>query len=478
MRIFEILAIVAVIFSAVNHIFVKRIKLGIASSAASVLFCIVNLIFEGYRSQMVPSYLLALVLLLITVINLLAKPYHVKKGLRITGISVLILSLIISAALPVLLPVVKLPAPEGPYSVGTVYMSFADKSRKGIFTGSDQYREIAVQVWYPAEDIQDKQKVTYFPDIKLAPYLAERLGIPNLFDQIALVKTHSYLDAGLSQKESKYPIVLFSGGYGGFAAQNTIQMEALASQGYVVFGISHPYEEFGTIFPGGKLVRFDTRQVNTFQNELLHIGDDYKGDLLSPDFEKYAVRNSPIAYNSVRIWSDDTRFIADEIEKLNSGEIISIFQNKLDISNMGVFGHSFGGATAGQVCLEDNRFKAFINMDGTPFGDVVDNIIKQPFMIMTGDADKNLIKAGYSEQQTNYLNVTINGAKHADFMDFTVLLPSFRHVGMLGSIGGSRQEKIMNDYVTAFFNKHLKEASEPLIDERLSQYAEATIEAK
>ncbi len=478
MRIFETLTIIAVIFSAVNLVFVKRMKLGLASSAASVLFCIVNLIFEGYRSQMVPAYLMVLVLLLISVLNALVRPYHVKKGVRIAGIFVLILSLIISIALPILLPVVKLPGPDGSYSVGTVYMSFTDKSRKGIFTDSDQYREIAVQIWYPADDIKDKQKVAFFPDRKLAAYLAERLGIPNLFDQITLVKTHSYLEAGLSQNEADYPVVLFSGGYGGFAAQNTIQMEALASHGYVVFGISHPYEDFAGIFPGGKLIRFDSRQMNAFQNELLHIGDNYKGDLLSPDFEKYAIRNSKIAYNSVHIWSDDTSFIADEIEKLNSGEIKSIFQNKLDTFRMGIFGHSFGGATAGQVCFEDSRFKAFINMDGTPFGDVVDNIVKQPFMIMTGDADKNLIKAGYSDQQTNYLNVTINGAKHADFMDFTVLLPSFRYVGMLGSIGGNRQEKIINDYVIAFFNKYLKGVSESLIDEKLSRYKEVTIETK
>lgn len=478
MRVFEVLLLISVIISVVNLFFIKCKKIRFILPTQLILFCALSIIFEGCRIQMYPAYLLVFILFSIDLINKFKGPFKVRRGIKIATIPVFILFTIIATAFPMLFPVAVLPDPDGIYSVGTMNMSFTDKSRKGIFTDSNQYREIAVQVWYPTDDIVGKEAVNFISNKECTTYMAERLELPNIFDHLALVKTHSYLNADLSVKESKYPIIFFSSGYGSFVGQNTIQMEALASQGYIVFSISHPYEDFVSIFPNGELIRFNSNQLSTFQNELSSVSMDYEGNKTSGDFEKFAIVNCKIAYDSVHIWSDDTIFVADQIEMLNAGENNSIFENKLDISNIGIFGHSFGGATAGQVCLEDSRFKAFINLDGTPFGDVVNSIIEQPFMIMNGDTDKNLIKAGYSVEQQNYMVVTINGASHSDFMDFTVLLPTFRYIGMLGDIGGTRQEDIMNDYVIAFFNKYLKGTKEALIDEGLNKYSEVMVEYK
>jgi pimeloyl-ACP methyl ester carboxylesterase len=143
---------------------------------------------------------------------------------------------------------------------------------------------------------------------------------------------------------------------------------------------------------------------------------------------------------------------------------------------MGVFGHSFGGATAGEVCLHDKRFKTFINMDGAPSGEAINNIIEQPFMVMTSGP---YIDAGYNKGQKNYLVVTIEGSEHFDYADFTILFPNFKYAGfLLGKIDGARQVEIVNDYVLSFFNKHLKGKKEPLIDERLNKYPEVAIRYK
>lgn len=478
MRPFEILIIITTIVSAVSLVFFKQKKLNFALPAASVLFCILSLIFEGYRIQMLPAYLLALALLLINVIKHVAGVSNIKKIFKVIGIFLLVLSLAVSVAFPALFPIARLQAPDGEYSVGTMNMSFTDKSRTGIFTSSDQYREIAVRIWYPTDDIKNKKVARFFDNKEMSEYLAQSMQMPNLFGQVALVKTHSYIDAGLSDRQNKYPVILFSGGYLGFAGQNTVLMESLASHGYIVFGVSHPYEDFVSEFPGGKLVRFDTRQVNDLQNELVSISKEYPGDTSGADFEKYQVQHAEISNKSIHIWSNDIKFIADQVEELDNGEIKSIFENKLDTSAMGLFGHSFGGATAGQACLEDSRFKGFINMDGAPFGDSVHTIIKQPFMIIKGDAHKNFIEAGYDPRQTNYIDVTINGAKHLDFTDFTVLLPSLKYLGALGSTGGDLQEKILKNYVISFFDKYLKGTNEPLLDEGLHKYSEVTVKLK
>lgn len=478
MRIFEILIIITAIASMINLFILKREKLNLVLSGISVLFIVLSVIFEGYRIHMVPAYLIVLILLIISVIknfNETAKP---KKLIRIPGIVLLILLLLISIAFPLIFPIVKLPAPEGKYSVGTTFMSFIDKSRKDMFSDKNAYRDIAVQIWYPADNTTGKETLNFFPEGKMSDYLAQSMSMPNIFNQVSLVKTHSYLNADLSDKVSKYPIILFSGGYLSFPGQNTVLMENLASQGYIVFSISHPYEYFATEYPNGKIVKFNSKQVNDLQNELVKLSKAYSGDTSGADFERYQATNAGISNQSIHIWSDDTKFVADEIERLDRGDIKSIFKNKLDTSEMGVFGHSFGGATAGQVCLGDSRFKAFVNLDGAPFGDSIKRTIKQPFMIINGDTHKELIEGGYSPEQKNYIDVTIKGAKHLDFTDFTLLLPAFKHLGILGNIDGNRQEKIIDDYVTSFFNVNLKGLNEPLINDGLNRYSGVTVEKR
>ena len=64
----------------------------------------------------------------------------------------------------------------------------------------------------------------------------------------------------------------------------------------------------------------------------------------------------------------DIQFAVDGMERMNSGERESIFAGRLDLSRLGIFGHSMVGAVAGQTCLVDSRFKAGINLDGFHWG--------------------------------------------------------------------------------------------------------------
>mgnify|MGYP001589252562 FL=1 len=478
MRIFEVLTIVFLVITIINLVFIKYKKLRITLPILAVVSCTLSLIFEGYRLQMVPAYFLSVVLLVVCIINTYSGISKVKKVFKIVGIIFLMMSLIISIVFPMLFPVINLPKPDGEYSVGTRIMAYTDKSRKGIFTNADTPRELAVQVWYPTNGVKGKKVQPYISDSKVSAYMCKSLGYPNLLNQFELIKTNSFLNTGIYNKKEKYPVIVFSHGYGGFSGQNTIQMEELASHGYVVFSISHTYEAFSSTFPQGKIVPLNDKQMKRVGDEYSNVSKQFKGDKTSNEFQKYMIKNSKVVEKSVHIWSDDTSFVVDEIEKLNNGEIKSIFKNKLDISNLGIFGHSFGGATAGQASLTDNRFKAFINMDGTAYGDTVNNKVKQPFMILTNGNIKNYIEQEYSKDQKNYLIVSINGTKHLDFTDQTVIVPSEKLISLLGTINGNRQEQIMNDYILSFFDKHLKGMKEPLIDQKLSKYPEVSVQSR
>ena len=55
----------------------------------------------------------------------------------------------------------------------------------------------------------------------------------------------------LAQCFDSWPVLVFSHGWDGMRYQNTVQMEALASNGYVVFAPEHAYGAVISVYPDG-----------------------------------------------------------------------------------------------------------------------------------------------------------------------------------------------------------------------------------
>ncbi len=73
------------------------------------------------------------------------------------------------------------------------------------------------------------------------------------------------------------------------------------------------------------------------------------------------------------------------LERLNASDASGKFTGRLDMTRVGVFGHSFGGAAAALFCHEDSRCKAGIDVDGAPHGSVIQAGINRPFMFLLSD---------------------------------------------------------------------------------------------
>jgi len=134
----------------------------------------------------------------------------------------------------------QLPNPTGPYNIGTEFLYFIDENRPDTYTSDlDDYREISLRVWYPAEPKANEIPMNYVN--KEAAELFVNLGFvnPSFLDEVASRPTHSYLKAKVANEEDSYPVILFSAS--GIIDANSLMAEDLASNGYVVFCIGHPH---------------------------------------------------------------------------------------------------------------------------------------------------------------------------------------------------------------------------------------------
>ncbi|QUI25179.1 isoform II [Vallitalea pronyensis] len=476
MRLFEICTLIFIGLSLMNFFLAKKERVTWQLPSVTLLFCLLSVVIEGYRMQMLPAYIFAGVVMGMYFLPAAKKAFNKSKKLKYTWMVVMVVLLIVSLLPPLCIPVFTMPKPTGSYAIGTTLLHFIDTSRLETLTDEpSDYRELSVQVWYPAETVDGQKPVKYYPNKELAGTLQHIIPMPFGHNYLTLIDTHSYQDAPISRQEDKYPVILFSHGYTGNTRQNTIQMEELASHGYIVFSIGHTYEAVSVEFPHNQIIPLSKKHTDLFYGELSSFMDK---EIIDKHGEAFGFRslldNGIISHERIDIWTNDTLFITNELEKLNRGDIKNMFQHKLDMDRLGIFGHSFGGATAGKTLVMDKRFKAGINMDGGQFGDIREHVISQPFMLMHTPFSSETLLVGYHPDQPMY-NVRIVGTQHYSFTDISIHSPIYKWMGILGDTNGYHMQTIMNDCILSFFNKHLKGEHAPLLENH-NPYEEVHIE--
>lgn len=409
-----------------------------------------HLFLEKYRWQMIPLYVLAAVFC-VTVLFIRANP---TRWLTIPALIVLIPA----AALPILLPIPNVARPDGPLKVGTMTFTLTDNSRREIYSSNPTIpRRFIIQVWYPASPRADDKAAPWMPNASVyAPAISDLLKLPHFFlNHLELVTTPALQDSPLAKSNTPYPVLVFSHGWKGFRAQNTVQMLDLASHGYVVIGMEHTYGAATTVFPDGSIA----------PNNPSALPDGLPDDVYFP-----------IARLLVKQWAGDIGYALDFMAGQNA-DPQSPFYNSLDINKVGVFGHSTGGGATIEFCGTDPRCKAGFAEDPymTPVSEqVMAKGVSQPFFFMfsqfwTGDVNaenknNNLFRQFYPNASQSFGAVTIEGSAHYDFSDLPMLTPLAPQLHLKGPISGPLAIKIVNNYLLAFFDKTLKGQSTNLFD--------------
>jgi predicted dienelactone hydrolase len=355
---------------------------------------------------------------------------------------------------------VTLPTPTGPFAVGRSLYDWIDENTvDALAPVPATKRELLVWFWYPADAGQSDSMVDdYVPPSMRAP--ADRVGAPLLrllTRDRSKVHGHSLRDPDVSPRQRSYPVVILRAGASSVVMNYSTLAEDLASHGYVVVGFDAPYRTRVVVFPDGRVIE------RTPENN----PELYSGEELTRRANKL-----------LAAWTADAAFVLDRLEQLNSSDASEKFAGRLDMSRVGIFGHSFGGATAAQFCSQDSRCKAGIDVDGSLHGDVIQEGIHKPFLFLLsdhGDFSSNAesrqiwadIRSVYDRLPADRrLLLTIRGANHFLFSDDGALLKSglvrrvLRLTGQLG-IDGPRQLAITTYCVRSFFETYLRGAQAP-----------------
>jgi len=363
-------------------------------------------------------------------------------------------------------PIIQLPAPTGSHHVGRISFSAVDSTRAETMTPdpSDR-RELVLHVWYPTDDTAGP--LASYIEVWPQDTIFQRTYRFNI-DALPRVRAHTLAEAGLASAAPTYPVILFSHGLGTVSRLYTAFLENLASHGYIVVGVDHPYFASAFRLPDGRTV----------------------GKLSSPADRQ----------RDVITQAEDLSFVVTVLERLQNSLPATRLAGHLDLRSVGVFGHSRGGFASPHACRIDRRFKACVNLDGYSMTPVVmDSGIVQPFMLVEESApwdppptDSELaashmtrkeavaeaarasaqFEATFSRMSVGAYLVMSPGAVHMSFSDVALISPQ--------RFPAARQDfrrtiEITNAYLLAFFDKYLRGQAAPLLEARSSAYPEVRL---
>jgi len=317
----------------------------------------------------------------------------------------------------------------GKFAVASHSMVISDLSRIEPFDkNSIENRKLQIRFYYPAKAFnKDQPAPTRLPVISkdtweylVGPH--ERAGKMLRFDNYRTAKWNISLNSQVAESQPSYPVLIFSHGYGYSAESYSALSAELASKGYIVVSINHTYGANYSDFGNNDLV--------------------WAEPLPSDEIGAY-----------LPIWSDDQIFVINQLSLIN-GDTNSLFYNKLDLVNLGVFGHSYGGAAAYLTASRDPQVKAVIDIDGTIF-DFKNHYIAQPFAFILSKDHRP--KFDYTNAGNDAYEITLTSFTHVSFTDHP-LWWQWDHddedLG-LGQIDAHRAVELTTEIVSDFFAKYI-----------------------
>ena len=301
----------------------------------------------------------------------------------------------------------------GTYQIATVTYTYTDLSRIETFTNTGESRKVNVELWYP-------QNAT-----------------------------------------GTYPLILFSHGATGIKSSNQSLFRELASHGYVVSSIDHPYHSLYTTSADGHTTWIDLGYLQELKAE------DARSDKQQSyvDYQKW-----------MKLRTADINFVLDyTLAAAKKADAAPVYK-RIDPTKIGVMGHSLGGSAALGIGRLRDDVSAVIalespfltDIEGVKDDEFVWNTTPYPVPVLNvyGEAWSHLGEwTQYAENDAllsptpaTAFNVYIRGIGHLTLTDLALTSPLLTRLlnGHASTTDAEYALKTINKVCLAFFDSYLK----------------------
>ncbi|SYX83244.1 alpha/beta hydrolase family protein [Paenibacillus alvei] len=420
-----IIAVVCEVAFAVFRIctksYQKKIKaiIRIGAFAAFLIFTLASVIEWSFRWMGLGLLLFVWALLGVWTLIRSKEEHKEYKSSRVIRNAIAMLMLVVIAIIPALVfPQYHLLPVTGKYQVATATYTYVDKNRIEQFTDTGENRHVNVEFWYP------------------------------------------------EQADGTYPLLVFSPGAFGSKESNYSAYMELASHGYVVCSIDHPYHSFYTESEDGNRAFID---------------QGYMQEVFGANKGTYTVEQTyGLNQKWMKLRTDDMNFVIDTIlgkTKTSSDKAYQL----VNTHKIGLFGHSMGGAASTMLGRERDDVGAVVNIDAPMIGELVYNketddfaasnqTYTTPLLNIYSDAVwvQLLQRNSKSPYAANKVidkkgkvvhTVHFQGAEHLSLTDLSLISPLISNMlqgGRVAEIDPYYCLETMNRILVQFFDSYLK----------------------
>lgn len=300
------------------------------------------------------------------------------------------------------------------------------------------------------------------------------------------VPVYFYYPEAEGATDNSFPLVVFSHGAFGYYQSNTSTYMELASNGYVVISLDHPYHSFFTKDTSGKTIIVNPQ----FMQEVMYINE-----LGTPEQEIIE-----LSHGWLDIRTADMNFVLDSVKETKasdaaelpdywfvnedtSEETINAILYMTDTEHIGLMGHSMGGAASVTVGRTREDIDAVIDLDGTMLGeqfgyvngeyDFYDEEYPVPLLAVNNEEHyfegqsltdwyvNSWVLANAKDAKYTYFK----GSGHMNFTDLPLFSPALANMLGIGTVDPEECIVKMNRLVLDYYNCYLKNMGEAVVKE-------------